>query len=130
MGIPRRRRGSGSRQKYAAEQAELGHHYLRSAPETGQRPAQAIACFNEVLRIFAAEADPLGYAQIQHYMGNAYRELPGGDRAVNLGKAIGCYTQALRFRTAEATSLHYAATQNELGAAYAGLRRGPGGEPG
>ena len=54
-------------------------------------------------------------------MGNAYRELPGGDRAVNLGKAIGCYTQALRFRTAEATPLDYAATQNELGAAYAGF---------
>ena len=60
----------------------------------------------------------------QNNLGNAYAELPTGDRAANLARAIDCYTEALRFRTAEAAPLDYATTQNNLGTAYAELPTG------
>ena len=60
----------------------------------------------------------------QNNLGNAYAELPTGDRAANLARAIDCYTEALRFYTAEAAPLEYAMTQNNLGNAYAELPTG------
>ena len=57
-------------------------------------------------------------------LGNAYADLPTGDRAANLQQAIGCYTQALRFYTAEAAPLDYAMTQINLGTAYADFPTG------
>src|SRR3989442_10592312 len=57
-------------------------------------------------------------------LGNAYSDLPTGDRASNLAQAIGCYQQALRFLTPEAAPLEYASTQNNLGLAYWNLPTG------
>ena len=71
------------------------------------------------------------YATTQNNLGNAYADLPAGDRAANLNRAIDCYTQALRFFTAEADPRLYAVTQDNLGNAYAEPSdRGPGGQPG
>jgi len=68
--------------------------------------------------------DQTGQADMQIILGNAYSDLPTGDRAANLEKAIECYREALRFRTPEAAPLDYAMTQNNLGNAYWDLPTG------
>jgi tetratricopeptide (TPR) repeat protein len=68
--------------------------------------------------------DQRGQADMQIILGNAYSDLPTGDRAANLAKAIQCYTEALRVYTPEAAPLDYAMTQNNLGTAYADLPTG------
>jgi tetratricopeptide (TPR) repeat protein len=60
----------------------------------------------------------------QNNLGNAYSDLPIGDRAANLQQAIACYQAALQVRTREAFPADWAATQNNLGLAYANLSRG------
>ncbi len=64
-------------------------------------------------------------AAIQLNLGNAYNNLPGGDRQANLERAIDFYTQALHVYTHEAFPFEWAATQNNLGVAYLNL---PGGD--
>jgi tetratricopeptide (TPR) repeat protein len=68
--------------------------------------------------------DRAGWADMQIILGNAYADLPTGDRAANLEQAIQCYREALRFRTPEAAPLDYATTQNNLGIAYRNLPTG------
>ena len=68
--------------------------------------------------------DQPGQADMQIILGNAYSDLPTGDRAANLEQAIACYRQALRFYTPEAAPLQYAMTQNNLGTAYSSLPTG------
>ena len=82
---------------------------------------QAIACYEQALRIFTPEAAPFDYATTQNNLGAAYLRLPVGDRAANLRQAIACYEQALRICTPEAAPLEYATTQDNLGDAYADL---------
>ena len=67
---------------------------------------------------------PCFQGALQNNLGNAYCDLPIGDRAANLEQAIACYTEALRFRTPEAAPLGYAMTQTNLGKAYAELPAG------
>jgi CHAT domain-containing protein len=45
------------------------------------------------------ETAPLEWASTQNNLGNAYKNLPTGDRAENLQQAIGCYHDALSVRT-------------------------------
>ncbi len=54
-------------------------------------------------------------------LGNAFKDLPIGDRRENLRRAVAAYEQALRFRTTEAAPLDHAMTQNNLGNAYTDL---------
>ena len=68
--------------------------------------------------------DEAGRADMQIILGNAYSDLPTGDREANLQQAIECYREALRFRTPEAAPLDYAMTQNNLGTAYSDLPTG------
>ena len=68
--------------------------------------------------------DEAGAAAMQNNLGNAYLNLPTGDRGANLALAIACYEQALTVYTAEAAPFHYAGTQNNLGLAYANLPMG------
>ncbi len=68
--------------------------------------------------------DQTGWADMKITLGNAYRNLPTGDRVANLEKAIQCYQEALRVYTPEAAPFDYAMTQNNLGAAYADLPTG------
>jgi len=85
---------------------------------------QKLAAYQEALHILTPEAAPLEYAITQHNLGNAYRDLPTGDRASNLAQAIRCYQEALRFLTPEAAPLDYARTQINLGNAYRDLPTG------
>ena len=64
------------------------------------------------------------WAVLQVWLGNAYADLPTGDRAENLERAIECYREALRVYTPEAAPLDYAMTQNNLGTAYLRLPTG------
>ena len=70
------------------------------------------------------DKNALLYARIQHKLGNAYCDLPAGDRAANLEQAIACYWEALRFWTPEQAPLDYATIQNNLGIAYSDLPTG------
>jgi tetratricopeptide (TPR) repeat protein len=75
--------------------------------------------------VTARQGDQAEVARLQHNLGEAYRNLPGGDRQTNLERAIECYKAALQVRTREAYPAQWAATQNNLGAAYWDL---PGGD--
>ena len=75
--------------------------------------------------ITACKGDQPEVSRLQHNLGNAYWDLPGGDRQTNLEQAIECYEAALQVRTREAYPAQWAMTQNNLGAAYRNL---PGGD--
>ena len=47
---------------------------------------RAIACYTEALKYRTPQATPLDYAGTQNNLGNAYRNLPTGDRGANLGQ--------------------------------------------
>src|SRR6266567_923515 len=83
-----------------------------------------IQVYKLMLERLQPNEDPTLYATLQYNLGNAYLNLPTGDRAANLAQAISCYQQALRFWTAEADPLHYALTQNNLGIVYHDLPTG------
>jgi CHAT domain-containing protein/tetratricopeptide (TPR) repeat protein len=106
-------------------QTNLGLAY--SELPTGDRTdnlKKAMACYQEALRIWTPETEPLKYARAQTNLGNAYNELPTGDRAANQRMAIACFQEALRFFTQEAAPFEYAATQVNLGNAYSELPTG------
>lgn len=63
-------------------------------------------------------------SELLHNLGNAYRQVPTGDRTANLALAIARLQEALRFRTPERSPSQYANTQNSLGSAYAELPKG------
>ena len=75
------------------------------------------------------EADfPSAWAGTQNNLGNAYSELPTGDRGENLRRAIACYESALRVYTEADFPSDWAVTQHNLGAAYRHLPTGDRGE--
>src|SRR5436190_970747 len=96
--------------------------------EQRQRDPQAILSliqvYKRMLESLRPNDGPTLYAALQYNLGDAYSELPTGDRAANLTQAISCFQQALRFYTPEAAPLGYALTQNNLGAAYRELPTG------
>lgn len=63
-------------------------------------------------------------AGCQINLGNAYMDLPTGDRASNLQSAIDCYLASLHTFTEENYPSDWATAQNNLGNAYANLSRG------
>jgi tetratricopeptide (TPR) repeat protein len=60
----------------------------------------------------------------QYNLGNAYSELPTGDRGENLRRAIACYENALRVYTETEFPYDWASTQHNLGNAYSELPTG------
>ena len=48
------------------------------------------------LQVSTREAFPVDWAMTQNNLGNAYSDLPAGDRAANLKQAIACYQAALQ----------------------------------
>src|SRR2546427_807168 len=72
-----------------------------------------IQYYKRMLQRLTPEEAPPVYAIPQNNLGDAYRNLPTGDRATNLTQAIRCYQQALRFLTPEAAPLDYAMTLNK-----------------
>jgi tetratricopeptide (TPR) repeat protein len=57
-------------------------------------------------------------ASIQNSLGNAWAQLPTGDRAENIETAIGHYNNALKVYTREGFPADWAMTHNNLGNAY------------
>src|SRR5437879_2626282 len=96
--------------------------------EQRQRDPRAILpliqVYKRMLERLRPNEDPTLYAILQNNLGEAYRNLPTGDRASNLAQAMQCYQQALRFLTPEAAPLDYATTLNNLGNAYSDLPTG------
>jgi tetratricopeptide (TPR) repeat protein len=97
-----------------------------SLPRTHQRVAQVRRRLAQVADVPAVltETDGGVWARWQNNLGNAYCDLPTGDRAANLARAIACYEAALRVRTEEAFPTQWAMTQNNLGNAYRNLPTG------
>ena len=82
----------------------------------------AILLYTWLLTIPGEHAQ-VGY--FQNNLGNAYRQLPGGNREANLRGAIAYFEGALEVYTREAFPVDWAATQDNLGSAY---RQLPGGD--
>jgi tetratricopeptide (TPR) repeat protein len=64
------------------------------------------------------------WAMTQNNLGNAYQNLPTGDRGENLQRAIACYEAALRVYTEREFPMDWAMTQKNLGIAYGNLSTG------
>ncbi len=60
----------------------------------------------------------------QNNLGNAWSDLPSGNRDENLRQAIACYEAALRVRTETDFPQDWATTQNNLGNAWSNLPSG------
>jgi len=97
---------------------------LEAEPQDLRTIISLIDACQRALRQLQPEKNPLLYARIQHKLGNAYCDLPAGDRAANLEQAIACYQEALRFWTPERAPLDYATIQNNLGIAHSDLPSG------
>ena len=71
------------------------------APSAAKVPQleAAIQICEAVVRVMPQEAAPGLWAGIHNNLGNAYCNLPRGDRGENLERAIACYQDALRVRT-------------------------------
>ena len=64
-------------------------------PATAARTlAAAIVCYTAYLRVHTANDAPSDWAGTQNNLGNAYSQMPIGDRAENLRRAIACYEAA------------------------------------
>ncbi len=98
--------------------ANLGD-FLRIKARYGDVLAQALAA-----RASARQLDAETLAGAENNLGNAYRNLPTGDRGANLLRAIACYEAALRVWTEQLFPQQWAMTQNNLGNAYADLPSG------
>src|SRR5260370_2818615 len=98
---------------------------MQQLEEQSERDLRAlvplIQLYEQILERLQPDKEPFLYAEIQINLGNAYQQLPTGERAANLSQAITCYQQALRFYRPEAAPLDYAPTQTNLGAAYRDL---------
>ncbi len=88
----------------------------------------AIETYKAALKIFRQLSDEQLIAATQNNLGNAYRDLPTGDRGQHLNDAIICYKEALTEYTKDEFPVKYAATQNNLGAAYYDLPTGDRGQ--
>jgi predicted ATPase/class 3 adenylate cyclase len=82
----------------------------------------------QALRAAELMKDPEALAGTQNNLGNAYAELPTGDRGQNLKRAIACYEKALRVYTERDFPHDWAMTQNNLGAVYGQLPTGDRGD--
>jgi CHAT domain-containing protein/tetratricopeptide (TPR) repeat protein len=103
---------------------QLAQQLKENSDKEPQVLVLVIKVYEQILEHLQLDKDRLIYAAAQANMGNAYLELPTGDRAANLAQAIGCYRQALRFWTPEEAPLDYAATQMDLGTVYVELPTG------
>jgi len=78
-----------------------------------------MASLNEEVLSKLTERDfPVQWATTQNNLGNAYSDLPTGDRAENLKKAIACYEAALRVYTERDFPVQWATTNFNMALAY------------
>ena len=101
------------------------HYYLaQNSKEPTWHLQQAIAYYDTVLSLYTEQNFPKAWAIVQNDLGNAYVDLPTGDRSENLQKAISAYAAALQVYTEKAFPAGWAMTQNSLGVAYFRLPTG------
>lgn len=101
------------------------HYYLaQSSREPASHLQQAIAYYDTVLGLYTERNFPKAWAVVQNDLGNAYVDLPTGDRSANLQKAIAAYEAALRVYTEKEFPAGWAMSQNSLGVAYFRLPTG------
>src|SRR6266567_4532229 len=77
-----------------------------------------IQVYKLMLERLQPNEDPTLYATLQYNLGNAYLNLPTGDRAANLAQAISYFQQALRFYTSEAEPFACRRTTRNLAHLY------------
>lgn len=87
---------------------------------------RAIEVGEGTLRLLPNHSDR--WAITRNNLGNAWADLPTGDRGENLRKAIECYEAALTVLTKQAHPVDWAMTQNNLGVAWQNLPTGDSGE--
>jgi predicted LPLAT superfamily acyltransferase len=105
----------------AGNNAAIAHNKARLG-SIEKHQCRAIEIYTRSLKLIGEGS--LNWAMTQHNLGNAYANLPSGDRAANLSIAIGAYESALEVYTREAHPVDWATTQNNLGNAYASLPSG------
>ena len=104
---------------WAKTQNEIGNGYSkRIRGDKAENIEQAIAAYNQALRVGTIEAFPVYWAVTQGNLGHAYSDRIKGDKAENIEQAIATYNQALRVYTIDAFPVEWAGIQNSLGAAY------------
>ncbi|NEP36597.1 CHAT domain-containing protein, partial [Moorena sp. SIO3B2] len=101
--------------------ASYGH---RIKGEKAQNIEEAIACYQEALRVYTFEAFPIEWARTQHNLGIDYYFRIKGEKAQNLEEAITCWQQALRVYTFEAFPINWAQIQHNFGNAYGNRIKG------
>ncbi|MCT7951421.1 tetratricopeptide repeat protein [Ancylothrix sp. C2] len=107
--------------QYAATLNNIGTAYWNLAQH--QQPLgnlkQSISAYNEALRYYHPEKQPLDFGMLQNNLGTAYWNLAQYENPQeNLPQAIKAYEIALTYRTPENNAAGCAATQNNLATAY------------
>lgn len=113
--IQRADAGEGDPLVKAALLDELGNA-LNADPRGNRREnlEQAIACYQEALRVYTLADFPQDYAATQNNLGLTYGDRIAGTRRDNLEQAIACYQQALRVRTLADFPVDFRDTQLNL----------------
>jgi predicted ATPase len=102
--------------------------YLADYLQVSGRFAERLALAASARSAAAALEDSQLVAVCDNNLGNAYRNLPSGDRGDNLKRAIACYETALRVRTERDFPQNWATTQNNLATTYSDLPSGDRGD--
>ena len=74
-----------------------------------------IACYEQAVELLRHGGHPTVYVAALEGLGNAYQELPTGDRTANLMKAIACYQEDLRIWPPQTDPLTYASAMVNRG---------------
>lgn len=101
------------------------HRYLGEGQrEMALHLQKAIAYYDTVLSFYTEQDFAEQWAKTQKNLGQAYADLPTGDRSVNLLKAITAFEAALRVYTENDFPEHWAYIQSSLGGVYFNLLTG------
>ena len=73
------------------------------------------------MRVYTEQEFPQSWAMLQNILGNAWGNMPTGDRAANIRKAIACCEAALRVFTEQESPQDWAYAQNNIGQAWSDL---------
>jgi tetratricopeptide (TPR) repeat protein len=103
-------------------QFNLGNSCCDLSEITGEDHWQeAVAHYQESLRVRTLEKDPERHAAVLENLGSAFRRLPCGGNGNNVRKSIQCYRRALRIYAPATHPGKSAALQSNLGNAYLSL---------
>lgn len=92
--------------------------------EMSEQLTQAVQELSEAVEFYRQDNDRMKLARAENNLGNAYGELPTGDRTANVKHAIACYEAALHIYSQKEQPLQWAQTQNNIGTTYHDLPSG------